>query len=210
MLTLLHNQPTMSEDVNIEEDVKPLHRINWTNEKILSVSALFISMISLIALIYQSYLAREENKLNQKQHSASVLPYLNQWQSDYDNTYRFIIGNKGVGPAFIEDVEINLNNTYKFDNSDDLFKHIFKNTKGLDTMPFSTSTLIKGFVLPANDKINILEIQYRNNSNFIRKALSSNDIKFKIVYKDVYGTKWMLSNDDDKSNSPQVPQLLED
>ncbi|WP_431137908.1 hypothetical protein, partial [Psychroserpens mesophilus] len=71
----------------------------------MSTSALFISVISLIALLYQSYLAREENRLTQMQQSASVLPHLNQWYSEYDNNFKFVIGNKGVGPAFIDNVE---------------------------------------------------------------------------------------------------------
>lgn len=200
----------MSEELENEIETSPKRRINWTNDKILSTSALFISVISLVALIYQSYLAREENKLNQKQLSASVLPYLNQWFSDYDKTYRFVIGNKGVGPAFIEDVEIVLDNNIKFDNSDDLFKYIFKNNKALDTIPHFTSTLIKGFVLPANEKIHVLEVPYTTNSNFIRQELSKSNIQYKITYKDVYGTKWLLSNHDNSSNAPQIPHRIKD
>ena len=37
-------------------------KITWTTDKIMSTSALFISVLSLVGLMYQSYLAREENK----------------------------------------------------------------------------------------------------------------------------------------------------
>jgi hypothetical protein len=48
------------------------------------------------------------------QQSASVLPHLNQWYSDYNNAFKFVVGNKGVGPAFIEDVKIDLDKTHTF------------------------------------------------------------------------------------------------
>ena len=96
-------------------------KITWTTDKIMSTSALFISVLSLVGLMYQSYLAREENKLIQMQQSASVLPYLNQWYSEYDNSFKLILGNKGVEPAFIKDVRIILDSTKTFDNTNTLF-----------------------------------------------------------------------------------------
>lgn len=209
MLTLLETYRTMSEETEIEQPKKSRKKINWTTDKIMSTSALFISVISLIALLYQSYLAREENKLTQMQQSASVLPHLNQWYSEYDNNFKFVIGNKGVGPAFIDDVEIELDAKHKFNNTDDLFDHIFNNTKGLDTIPYSKNTLIKGFVLQANEQINVLEIDNANNLDFVKDLLSKKTILYKITYKDVYGAKWLLSNENYSNNSTTIPILLD-
>ncbi|WP_299334537.1 hypothetical protein [uncultured Psychroserpens sp.] len=186
----------MSEETQAE---KHKWKINWTTDKIMSTSALFISVISLIALLYQSYLAREENKLIQKQQSASVLPYLNQWYTDSNEKFQLVIGNKGVGPAFITKVELTLDSIYKFDNSDDLFRKLFKDHEGMDTIPYTTSTLIKGFVLPANDQINIIEIRGQDNIAAFGKAMSKSDIQYEITYEDVYGTMWILN---DKENTP--------
>ena len=183
-------------------------KINWTTDKIMSTSALFISVISLVALLYQSFLAREENKLIQKQQSASVLPYLNQWFSEYDNSFKLIVGNKGVGPAFIKKVEIELDSTKTFNNTDDLFNEIFKTTKGLDTIPHMKSNLINGFVLPANDDIKLIEISDSKSANIFKNVLNSRNISFKITYEDVYGTAWLLSNKENETNSPNVPQLI--
>lgn len=189
----------MSENENTS---KKKWKINWTTDKIMSTSALFISVISLIALLYQSYLAREENKLIQMQQSASVLPYLNQWYSDHNDQFRLIVGNKGVGPAFIKDVEIILDSEDTLYNSANLFKKIFTTKKGLDTIPYTQSTLIKGFVLPANDVIDILEINSKDNINAFKRVFATLDVKFKIVYEDVYGSQWMLSNNHSESNTP--------
>ena len=199
----------MSEETEQEEPKKSRKKINWTTDKIMSTSALFISVISLIALLYQSYLAREENRLTQMQQSASVLPHLNQWYSEYGNNFKFVIGNKGVGPAFIDNVEILLDATHSFNNTDDLFDYIFKNTKGLDTIPYSKNTLIKGFVLPANEQINVLEIDNANNLDFVKDLFSKKTILYKITYKDVYGAKWLLSNENYSNNSTTIPILLD-
>lgn len=177
-------------------------KINWTTEKIMSSSALFISVISLIALLYQSYLAREENKLNQMQQSASVLPHLNQWYSDYNDQFKIIIGNKGVGPAFIKEVEFKLDSINTFDNSAALIQHIFRNKKVLDSVTYIQSTIVKGFVLPANDYINVIEVSGKDNINRFKQVMATTPIQFKIVYEDVYGTRWMLSNVDGENNIP--------
>lgn len=209
MLTLLETYRAMSEETEIEQPKKSRKKINWTTDKIMSTSALFISVISLIALLYQSYLAREENKLIQMQQSASVLPHLNQWYSNYNNTFKFVVGNKGVGPAFIDEVEITLDSEHKFNNTKDLFDYIFKNNKELDTIPYTYSTLIKGFVLPANEQIDILEIKNPKHIQLTRDVLNKININYKIVYKDVYGSKWVLTNDNKNGTSTNTPIATE-
>jgi hypothetical protein len=199
----------MSEETEQEKPKKYRRKINWTTDKIMSTSALFISVISLIALLYQSYLAREENKLIQMQQSASVLPHLNQWYSNYNNTFKFVVGNKGVGPAFIDDVEITLDSTHKFNNTKDFFDYIFKNNKALDTIPYTYSTLIKGFVLPANEQIDILEIKNPKHIQLTRDELNKININYKIVYKDVYGSEWVLTNDNKNGTSTNTPIAIE-
>ena len=194
----------------MNEEVKDSKKgIKWNTEKIMSTSALFISVISLIALIYQSYLSREENKLIQKQQSASVLPHLNQWFSNYNGSFKYVIGNKGVGPAFIDEVEIVLDSVNTFDNSKDLFQFIFNNTKGLDTIPYTFSTLIKGFVLPANDQINILEINNPIHIQPVRMAFAKKKITYRIIYKDVYDSKWLLTNDTRNVSSANTPLTID-
>lgn len=209
MLTLLETYRKMSEETEQEKPKKYRRKINWTTDKIMSTSALFISVISLIALLYQSYLAREENKLIQMQQSASVLPHLNQWYSNYNNTFKFVVGNKGVGPAFIDDVEITLDSTHKFNNTKDFFDYIFKNNKALDTIPYTYSTLIKGFVLPANEQIDILEIKNPKHIQLTRDELNKININYKIVYKDVYGSEWVLTNDNKNGTSTNTPIAIE-
>ena len=196
-----------SDPVNTEQTGHT--RIKWTSEKIMSISALFISVISVIALIYQSYLSREENRLIQQQQSAAVLPHLNQWYSNVGDSFKFVIGNKGVGPAFIDDVDIMLDSTHRFNNTKDLFVHIFNNTRGLDTIPYTYSTLIKGSVLPANEELNLLEVKNAKNIGYIRMSIARKQIEYSIIYKDVYGSKWMLTNKNQDNSSTSVPIQIE-
>lgn len=201
----------MSEEIKSKKKNKPKKakkRITWTTDKIMSTSALFISVLSLVGLLYQSYLAREENKLIQMQQSASVLPYLHQWYSEYQDNYRLIVGNKGVGPAFIKHVEITLDSTQKFDNTNDLFNEIFRSTQGFDTIPHNLSNLVTGFVLPANQDISIIVIEEKQNITTFKSVLNQRQIDFKIVYEDVYGTQWQLSNLNEGNGSTNVPVLL--
>lgn len=201
----------MSEEIKPKRKSKPKktkRKIIWTTDKIMSTSALFISVISLIGLLYQSYLAREENKLIQKQQSASVLPYLHQWYSEYDNNFKLIVGNKGVGPAFIKKVEIVLDSAKTFNNTNALFDEIFNTSKSLDTIPHITSNLLSGFVLPANEDIKLIEIEHKNNIDAFKMVLGSRHILFKITYEDVYGTQWLLSNLNETNNNANTPILL--
>lgn len=191
-----------------QEQLTPSRKkVNWTTDKIMSTSALFISVISLIALLYQSYLAREENKLIQVQQSATVLPYLSQWFSYKSGSFKIVIGNKGVGPAFIQNVEMTLINqkkdTLTFDNSDHLFSTIFDMTKGLDSVSYSTSTFAEGLVLPANEALDIITIRNTDAIETFRNAIVETDLSYRIVYSDVYGSEWVISGEE------EIPVKLE-
>jgi len=187
-----------------ENKEKSNNQIQWTTEKVMSTSALFISVISLMAIMYQSYLAREENTLIQKQQSASVLPYLSQWNSNINNRYKLIIGNKGVGPAFIKKVDIVYDSIHNFNNTDDLFIHISETNPGLDSLNIITSTFKKGYVLPANEIIELINISGETGVKEFLSVLSTKDIKLSIEYEDVYATRWRISTEDDSD----VPVII--
>lgn len=167
----------------------------WSSEKIMSTSALFVSVISLVALFYQLSLAREENELIRKQQSASVLPHLSQWSSSTSNSLKIIFGNKGVGPAFIKKVKFEINDSI-FYNSDHLFNYIALDIYNKDSILLSalTSTFSKGYVLPANQTIEIISMNDPKNINVLKKYMNDKELECTIIYADVYGTEWKLSS----------------
>ena len=169
-------------------------------KNISSFAAIFISCLSLFAVIYQSYLSREENKLIRKQQSASVLPYLDTWIEQYDNEFKVMIGNKGIGPAFIKEVNFktvdSLNNdTLSFDNSDKLFYRITENQPFLDSFNITTSTFTTNQLIPAGKDISAIKVAYqtRNQGKRIREAVLGSVAYIKIIYEDVYGAQWYIS-----------------
>lgn len=191
----------MSEQPEIKK-----RKINWSAEKVMSISALFVSAISLFALFYQLNLAREENELIRKQQSASVLPHLSQWFSNTSGGFKIIFGNKGVGPAFIKEVKLEMKDT-TFYNTDhlinDLLHRIYR--KDSVSIPASTSTFSDGYVLPANETIEIIVIKKPEHIKVFREFLNNSDLEYTITYADVYGSEWSLSNRDSDSPYP-VPK----
>lgn len=190
----------MSEE--IEE--QPSRKINWSAEKVMSISALFVSTISLFALFYQLNLAREENELIRKEQKASVLPHLSQWYSTLDNKFRIVFGNRGVGPAFVKKVELVLNDSLKYDNTDDLIKYIYKNMGAVESADYTSSTFTDGRVIPAGEEVVVIAIKDLESRKLFIKYLDKNTLEFDVIYEDIYGTRWSLNNKKDKI----VPVLL--
>jgi len=189
----------MSKENNIEP--KPS---KWDADKIMSVAAIFISLLSLVAISYQSYLGREENKLMKIQQSASVLPYLSNWFSDRDNKFRFIIENKGVGPAFIKEVSFKLfdaekQDTLYFDNSERLFRTIKQKSQLMASIPMTTSTLRANMLLSAGEfkELFVLPTDRGVENYLLREEFSKFPIEARIIYEDVYGTQWYIGSSSD-------------
>ena len=188
----------MSEETEIKKKES-----KWSTDRIMSVSAFSITIISLIALFYQLSLAREENELIRKQQSASVHPHLSQWYSNTSDGFKIIFGNKGVGPAFIKKVEFNLTDT-TFYNTDHLVNHLLRKIYKKDSIsiPASTSTFSDGYVLPANEIIDIIVIKKPEHIKIFKENLNNIKLEFIITYADVYGFEWTYSNKNSDSPYP--------
>jgi len=193
-----------------ENNIEPKHS-NWNSDKILSVAAIFISLLSMLAISYQSYLAREENRLMKIQQSASVLPFLSVWFSDKDNALRFIIGNKGVGPAFIKEASFKLfdaekKDTLYFDNSEILFRTIKQKSQLMAPIPMTTSTLKANMLLSAGEvkELFVLPTDKGVENYLLREEFFKFPIEVKIIYADVYGTQWYIGS------SSEHPIKIED
>jgi len=183
---------------------KESKRINWSAEKVMSISALFVSAISLFALFYQLNLAREENELIRKEQKASVLPHLSQWFSTIGDRYRIVFGNRGVGPAFVKKVDITINDSIKFDNTDNAIEYVYKHMGPVENNDPNTSTFTEGRVIPAGETVVVISIIDPKAKNLFQQFLDTNTLDFEIIYEDVYGTRWSLSNKEER----MIPVLL--
>ena len=163
-----------------------------SSDKWLSLLAIVASLGTLFTVVYQTNLIR-------KQQYASALPYLEIWNSLQAKSYRLILINNGIGPAFIDDITIIYkDSTYHMDPADFLFDEIIKT----DTIRNVSYTNVKqGRLLPAGAKIDLLKkAGEAKEVKSLWSWFSGDDPKRKevpeieIKYSSVYGEKWKAAH----------------
>ena len=173
---------------------------NWSSDRWLSMVAIIASLGTLFTIVYQTNLIRE-------QQYASVLPYLEIWNSSNKESYKLVLINNGIGPAFINDVSISFkDSTYHMDPANFLEQVIQK----LDTVNnVGHSNIMAGGLIPAGRKVDLLEVK-EDSTNAYRlwSWFSGNDTSridkpnIIITYSSVYGEKWKISKYGNKQPIP--------
>jgi len=168
----------------------------------MGMAAIFISILSMIAVIYQSYLAREENELMRIQQSATVLPYLDYWYSNVGQEYEFVIENKGVGPALIKDVQfiakdLESNDSLFFDDCHKLVEDVEQKSIFLDSISVIKSSFNSNMLLSPNEKKKFLAFSFDNHNQKrrFRDEFYKYYVGVKIIYEDVYGSAWLFNSE---------------
>lgn len=172
-------------------------KIKWNSDKILSLSAMSISFLTLIIFIYQTNLMSRQNAL-------SILPYLQVATSDNPaaKSYSLSLKNHGVGPAIIESVTLVFGDKrYDLeDYEDELFKFLASIAPELDSIQsLDTSTLDKGIAIPTNETYLVFKV-YNSQKDYqiIRKnlfRLENEGLGFEIIYRSIQNERWMIHND---------------
>ncbi|MBT8184681.1 MAG: hypothetical protein KJN76_07560 [Eudoraea sp.] len=175
----------------------PKLKLKWNADKILSISAMTMSFITLLIFMYQTNLMKKQNYL-------SILPYLavTDTSNGATQTYELDMYNHGVGPAILESVTI----IYKdekydlreYDNR--VFSFLLSMVPQLDSVKnFSTSTLERGMAIPANSKYNIFAITNSSEDFSLitsqLERLLAEGLNFEIVYKSIQNERWMIRID---------------
>jgi hypothetical protein len=80
--------------------------MRFETDRILALSAMVVGVASLIVVVYQAQLQREQMELERRATAASVLPYLMMNVSFADVGTAFNLRNAGLGPARIDRVRI--------------------------------------------------------------------------------------------------------
>ena len=174
-------------------------KIKWNSERILSLSAMSISFITLIIFIYQTNLMSKQNDL-------SILPYLQVSESvdQESNSFMISLKNHGVGPAILESVIIEYEGQ-RYDvkhYNDNLISLLSNLATELDSIKsISVSTLDVGIAIPANTTYEIFSVSdsaddYRILSETLYR-LENNSLRYEIVYKSIQDEKWMIDNESD-------------
>ncbi len=156
----------------------------WNSDKFLSLSAILISFATFATLIYQT-------RIFQKQQYASVLPYLEIWNSNpTDSKYRLLLINNGIGPAFIKDIKIHFQGKqYNYDPSTFYGNVIFPK----DTIRFISSNIVKGQLIPAGEEIEMVLVENSvEDVRKMRKLFGNQRAKIEVVYSSVYEEQWRI------------------
>lgn len=171
-------------------------KIKWNSDKILGISAMSISFITLVIFIYQTNLMGKQNYL-------SILPYLSISTSDNsaNNTFAITLDNYGVGPAILESATLSYQgkNEDLSDYDNELLKYLRAKAPVLDSIKaISYSTVDKGIAIPAGEKYNVLTIYSSEKDYKLYKstleALLQNGLYFEIIYKSIQEEHWRINN----------------
>lgn len=173
--------------------------INWDSEKALSLSAMFISFITLMIFIYQTNLMRRQNYI-------SILPYLQISTSNNaeHHVYELNLKNHGVGPAIIEKVTMQIQGqSYDLaDYENDVLTFLQAVAPKLDSISnYSNSTLNRGIAIPANTTYNVFRV-YDSEQDYllVRQTLDSLlavGLDFELRFKSIQDEHWVIRPDSD-------------
>jgi len=166
--------------------------MKWNSEKILSISAILVSIGTFTVFAYQTNLMR-------KQQHMSVYPHL-QFDSyhNYSKNYKYVLSNKGVGPAIITLSNVRINGKTK---DQDLASYLRETIiKRKDSIIFTSSNIPEGLLIAEKESIEIVLLSGENtyaNSVKLYDYIHNDSLEFMIEYESIYGNKWKISNRDD-------------
>jgi hypothetical protein len=159
----------------------------WTSDRLLSLSAVLISVCTLIVFLYQTNLIR-------KQQYMSVFPYVNLGHSgSFTENYTLILQNNGIGPAIIKSVEVESSDGEKYA---DIVEYVADNVTENDSADYFFANLFAGRLIPEKETIELLGINDANLETAIklRELLDEEVVSIKIIYESIYGEQWTLTN----------------
>jgi len=168
---------------------------SWSTDRILGLSAMFISLLTLITFVYQTNLMK-------KQAGLSVLPYLaisSTYANGADPTYQLKLVNQGVGPAIIESRIIRYNNK---EYRGEFHEFLVEQMPALDTLSgLSYAAFDYGSVLPSGEEIFVIaafeDLEVVNLVASKLEELAELGLDYEIIYRSIYDDRWMITSQSD-------------
>lgn len=159
-------------------------------DRLVSVSAIVVSLGTLFIILYQTNLTRQEQK-------ASVMPYLQFAPNTNSGMSNIYLENKGIGPALIT--------SYRIFNKEKEYQSMLELSRDYSMKSLSELTqdlIYPGRLLSSGDFIKHLSHNYNDSSNFIFDNFQfiygtkdEQKLIIEVVYQSVYKDYWMIRSD---------------
>ena len=166
----MSNSPSKDKTIN---KLKP--------ELLLAVLAVLISFSTLFVYLYQSSLMRTQQKMSVWPH----ITFAPSWSSDY---LSLNLTNKGIGPAIIKNVKIEVNEN-QVDGVQEIMKYVPDSLKS----EFTYSSLWRGQVIMAGESIQFFENNDPGTIKYLLELFENGKTKIEICYCSVYDDCWVSS-----------------
>ena len=170
-------------------------------DRIIGLSAMLISLLTLVIFIYQTNIMRNQSRL-------SVTPRFafgtNVTVTDSMVTFSMSLKNKGLGPGIIESINIEHNGKKFKSNFEEFFESNFPEI--YEFGDFTKSTILTvGGTLSAEEATELFEFEYP--SKFTSQIMQLLELKeedtfhnlpftVEIVYSSIYEEQWQMSSKD--------------
>lgn len=186
-----------TEPISEKEEEKPQKIRAWDSNKVMSISAILVSFMTFLVLIYQTSIMREQQLL-------SVFPYLTVFnQGSQTPNYRFVMNNQGIGPAVLEKIEISYQG--KLTPYQDLVSFVLDHSPKVSALEnVLHSNIYPGRLVPAGEIFSIFEVKDSFEESVILRSeldrLLEEGLTWKITYSSVYEEQWEIT---ERSLSPK-------
>ena len=147
-------------------------------EYLVAGSAAFVSLTTLVVLIYQTRL------MNQQQRAAAW-PYV-EWLSSDVADFHLTVRNKGVGPAIVKKVEMRVDGKAVADNTA-LVRAVRGEGPDIDWV----NSTISGRVLSPGEEVIPFQIADVKVGRDFERKLAAHHFEMEISYCSVYGDCWV-------------------
>ena len=158
----------------------------WNSDKLLSISAIVLSLGTLVVFIYQTNLIR-------KHQYASVMPYLElgMAESGSPNAY-YELENKGVGPALITDVKIHFKDQVFNESPVSFLKSNFRSMLDSIGPTLTYSAIHPGMLVPANSSVILFQSENSMVTADTIYQIFAEQVEIEITYQSIFEETWRV------------------
>ena len=159
---------------------------------VIALSAVVISLCALVVSFVEVSVMRSDQR-------ASVWPYLDVGISYSSDGFRVTAVNRGLGPALVESVRIDVDGDPVRD-WDQVIERLLGPDSGIDYSVYTTNT-INGEVIPAERELVVFGVPGGWTPTKRQLADGLGRLDWTVCYCSVYGDCWSLSRNGERSEA---------